>query len=160
MAYRILLIILFALLPLSAFSLPFNEDMVEYQLSPGQISRGEPKGSIAVGAAHKYIANKKEAESFTNPNKKTESSVRKGKRLFSVNCQPCHGKIGPKENYVIGKVVMGAPNLADKTYHERTDGEIFRTIYFGNLIMQPVGWKLSHEEAWDIVNFIREVQGK
>ncbi|MCB0335078.1 MAG: c-type cytochrome [Bdellovibrionales bacterium] len=149
-----------------AYSLPFNDDMVNGQLKTGQVMRAKPEHSIPVGGAE-YQFTKEEAEQMQNPVATSEESVARGKRLFSANCHACHGfpvKEGYKPN--VAGAFMGAPNLSDPGFHApaegaeggRTDGQIFRVVHFGNVLMPRVGWKLSQTETWDIVNYVRSTQ--
>lgn len=142
----------------SLFALPFNDDMVDGQLKTGQIMRSKPAGSIAVGTLDQQMT-REEAEAKKNPVAKTDESIALGKRLFAANCNACHGTPS-RTDYkpAVAGSFMGAPNLADPGYHDRTDGQMFRTVHFGNVIMPRVGWKLSHKETWDIVNYIRSTQ--
>ena len=141
-------------------ALPFNDDMVDNQLSTGQVMLPTPKNSVAKGSLKYGPRTKEEALKLTNPTKATSDSISKGKRLFQVNCAACHGEIGNKHVvYEAGKY-LGAPNIAESSYHDRTDGSLYSTIHFGNVIMYPVGWKISQDETWDIINYIRDTQTK
>jgi mono/diheme cytochrome c family protein len=147
-----------------AQSLPFNDDMVDNQKRTGVIMRGLPEGSVSVGFEAMFPKTKAEALELTNPVPAEPKSVESGSRLFRVNCYPCHGDISANP-YTPGPVSVNsngaipAMNVGAKNYLERTDGYIFATIHFGGLvIMPPLGWKLSDEEHWDIVNYLRFVQ--
>lgn len=142
----------------SAVALPFNDDMVDNQVTTGQIMRPQPKGSIAKGSLDYKVDSKEEAQKLTNPVPLTKESVLRGERLFEVNCGACHGGIGKVHQPSVAGPMLGAPNVADPLYHDRTDGSMFSTIHFGNIIMYPVGWKLSNAETWDIINYIRNAQ--
>lgn len=150
-------------------ALPFNDDMVHNQLKPGMVVRPPVPGTVAKGDLYiENVESKEDALNLKNPKKADALSVERGKRLFAVNCYSCHG-IPRKEGWQpgpVGKYLPG-PNLADALYDtddsdgsSRSDGNIFGTIYFGNLIMPRVGWKLRSTEAWDVINYIRSVQNK
>jgi mono/diheme cytochrome c family protein len=145
-------------------ALPFNSDMVDVQKRTGLIMRALPKGSVPVGFEEVFPETKAEATKLTNPIPAEPKSVEAGSRLFRVNCYPCHGDIS-KNPYQPGPVSVNsngaipAMNVGAANYLERTDGYIFATIHFGGLvIMPPLGWKLSDQEHWDIVNYLRSVQ--
>jgi len=56
---------------------------------------------------------------------------------------------------------MSPPDLINDYYRQKSDGYLYGTIHFGGLAVMPgLGWKLSPEEHWDIINFIRQVQKK
>ena len=145
-----------------ANALPFNDDMVDVQKRTGTIMRQKAPGSVAVGMSAYHVASREEAEKMTNPLKGDSTSTANGKRLFAVNCLPCHGDIS-KKPYQPGnvgqKTLQTPPDLTSDTYKTRTDGSIYATIHFGIRLMPGHGWKLSPTEHWDIVNYVRSQQG-
>lgn len=161
-----------ALSVIEASALPFNDDMVDVQKRTGTIMRQKAPGSVAIGMSDYYVASREEAEKLTNPVKSDATSIGRGKRLFSVNCLPCHGDIS-KQPYAPGavgaKTLQTPPDLTSATYRPpvnggestqgRTDGSIYATIHFGIRLMPGHGWKLSPTEHWDIINYIRNQQG-
>lgn len=152
-----------------ASALPFNDDMVDIQPRSGSVIRSKPPGSVAVGSLASRVATREEAEALQNPVKPDAVSKLKGRRLFAVNCSPCHGDIGAKD-WKVGLVGVKFGNVPDiraidparkKDYRTQTDGFYYGVIHFGSTstIMPPHGWKLSPVEHWDIINYIRSVQG-
>ncbi len=144
-----------------AMALPFNDDMVSVQKRTGTIMRQKAPGTVAIGMSDYYVASREDAEKMTNPVKADATSIANGKRLFAVNCLPCHGDIS-KKPYAPGavgkKTLQTPPDLTLDTYKSRTDGSIFATIHFGIRLMPGHGWKLSPTDHWDIVNYIRNRQ--
>lgn len=145
-----------------AVALPFNDDMVDVQKRTGTIMRQKAPGTVAIGMSEYYVPSREEAEKKTNPVKADAASLANGKRLFAVNCLPCHGDIS-KKPYAPGavgkKTLQTPPDLTLDTYKTRTDGSIFATIHFGIRLMPGHGWKLTPTDHWDIVNYIRNQQG-
>lgn len=145
----------------SARALPFNQDMVGNQYGLGQIMRPKAAGSVSTNDAKRYVGlTREEAKDLQNPVPVTAASVLHGKRLYNVNCSPCHG------SFIDGKHVPGpvgarlpAVNLAQDYLKVVPDSHFFQFIHFGGMAIMPAyGWKLSLEEHWDIVNYIRTVQ--
>lgn len=145
----------------TARALPFNQDMVGNQYGLGQIMRPKAAGAISNNDAKRYVGlTREEAVDIQNPVPATAASVLHGKRLYAVNCSPCHG------SFVDGKHVPGpvgaklpAVNLAQEYLKVVPDSHFFQFIHFGGMAIMPAyGWKLSLEEHWDIVNYIRTVQ--
>jgi len=145
-----------------AGALPFNDDMVNVQRRTGTIMRQKAPGTVAVGMSDYYVASREDAEKMVNPVKADAASTANGKRLFAVNCLPCHGDIS-KKPYAPGavgkKTLQTPPDLTLDTYKTRTDGSIFATIHFGIRLMPGHGWKISPTDHWDIVNYFRNQQG-
>lgn len=158
----------------SAHALPFNDDMVLNPMKTGRVMRPSPPGSIAVGMLDVKIESREEALKLTNPYKGDKDSIVAGKRLFEVNCTPCHGNIdsNPYQKGKVGELVPIIPNLSMDFYREkpknpasgegRSDGSIYGTIHFGSLstLMPALGYKLAPKEHWDIINYIRDVQSR
>ena len=155
-----------------ASALPFNDDMVHSKnaegrhmyYSTGQIMRSRPEGSISVGMNDYHVKSKEEAEKLENPKKGDKNSWKFGKRLFQANCSPCHGNIesNPYERGPVAQKFAAPPNLSEEPYVTgRTDGNIYGVIDFGGMAVMPaVGWKLSPNEHWDVINYIRHVQSE
>ena len=154
----------------SAVALPFNDDMVHSKnaegrhmyYSTGQIMRAKPEGSVSIGMSQYDVKTKEEAEKLVNPKKESASSWKYGKRLFQVNCSPCHGNIEAK-GYEPGPVAQkfaSPPDISAEPYRQgRSDGYIYGVIHFGGMAVMPaLGWKLSPGEHWDIINYVRHVQ--
>ena len=59
------------------------------------------------------------------------------------------GPVGP---------MVGAANLLRPLYQEKTDARIYGVIFYGLRAMPKQGYKLSPEEAWDTVNYLRKLQ--
>jgi cytochrome c oxidase cbb3-type subunit 3 len=79
--------------------------------------------------------------------------VKNGKKLFTSNCSPCHGKKGGGQ---IG------PNLTDKYWiHGGKLTDIYKTIANGVQAKQMPAWKskLKRKEMVDVVAFVRSIQG-
>jgi mono/diheme cytochrome c family protein len=145
-----------------AHALPFNDDMVNVQKRTGVMMRPKAPGTVAIGMSGYHVGTREEAEALTNPLKGNARSTTNGKRLFAVNCLPCHGDIS-KKPYAPGAVgaksLQTPPDLTSDMYKTRTDGSIYATIHFGIRLMPGHGWKLSPTEHWDIVNYVRSQQG-
>lgn len=145
-----------------AVALPFNDDMVNVQKRTGVMMRPKVPGTVAVGMSQYHVASREAAEALSNPLKGDPMSIASGKRLFAVNCLPCHGDISkkPYEPGAVGKKSLQTPpDLTSDMYKTRTDGSIYATIHFGIRLMPGHGWKLSPTEHWDLVNYVRSQQG-
>lgn len=148
-----------------ASALPFNDDMADSQaIRTGQIVRSAPDETVAVGSLKYRVESKEEALKLTNPHPVTATALRDGKRLFQVNCTPCHGTFtdeGIEPTPIMGRSIMPGPDLSNEFYAGRPDGLFYGTIHFGGVAVMPrVGYKLSPKESWDIVSYIRSEQEK
>ena len=115
-----------------------------------------------MGASERYIESQTAALGLTNPNRATPISLERGKRLYKINCSQCHGvwedgafhapAIKPKE-------WMRQPEILGADYLLRPDGFFFTAIHYGfGLNMPSYGNRLSINEHWDIISYLRTVQ--
>jgi mono/diheme cytochrome c family protein len=100
-----------------------------------------------------------DAESLKNPVSRDALSVRRGELNFQDRCAACHGPQGHGGGPV-SKFFPPAPDLAYITVKARSDGYLFGTITFGGRAMPPMAEGLSARDRWDLVNFVRTVQGQ
>lgn len=144
----------------AALALPFNQDMVGNQLITGSLMREKPLGSVSKGSLSRTFVNREAVLEYKNPMVGDKNSVLRGRRLFAVNCQPCHG------HYEDGKHVPGtfaaqmpSIDLTQEMIAKKPDGHFLGYIYFGGMAIMPAyGWKLSVKEHWDIVSYVRHLQ--
>ena len=69
----------------------------------------------------------------------------------------CHGDTGA--GGPVGSQV-GAPDLTTDYYKNRTDGRVYGVMQNGGANMPRYGYKFSTKEQWDIVNYLRFLQGR
>ena len=131
--------------------------------------RGSPQYSVSIFGASapgfEYAreplpANITAMAGILNPVHADSASVNRGRIQFQINCAPCHGPLGmgngPITNYGMPPIPIGAgTNAADKY----TDGYIFGMIRNGRGMM-PTYNRIEEMDRWDIVNYLRSIQGK
>lgn len=143
-----------------AYALPGDYDMYRQQsLKANEVSRAPMAGTVPRG--HKPFAYKtiEEAQDkIANSEPRTKNSVWRGKRLFSANCQTCHGIAGDGKGPV--GPLLAVPNLLTDFYSSTPDGRIFSVLTLGLRNMPRYGYKFSEREKWDLVNYIRFLQKK
>jgi mono/diheme cytochrome c family protein len=102
-----------------------------------------------------------EQKALKNPEKFTEESVAKGKKLFATQCAMCHGKTGNGKGDLAAVMRVKPPDFTNpETLAARTDGEIFTIINVGSSSMPAEAKRLKTNQAWDLVNFLRTLEGK
>jgi len=145
-----------------ASALPINTDMFDNQPSAGQIMRPLPDGSVPIGSLERQIESREVSDQFENPVSPDARSIVSGRRLFAINCTPCHGSYeGGYQSGELARFGMPPINLTEQRLKNMSDGYFFSYIHFGGLALMPAyGWKFSIEEHWDIVNYIREIQNE
>lgn len=155
------------LLPAVVFAWPWSTDMMNQpSIKPQETYKGKifsfPARSVPTIGKPTTVANRDEAKSLQNPIEASASSMKLGKRLFTIYCSACHGFTGKADSPISPKI--GAIDLTtDYVQKDLTEGWIFGTITFGSAIMPAYGKPgegggsndLSVEERWHVVNYVR-----
>lgn len=153
-----LLLLLFSCLP-RAWSLPWDVDMfVQPSYKAGEMVRAPVKGTVPIGKKPFTLTNEEASKKLLNPVIFGKFSVWRGGRLFNANCLTCHGETGKGDGPVGPQ--MGVPSLLDKFYQDREDGYWLGVLYNGGANMPRYGYKFSESEKWDLINYIRFLQGR
>jgi mono/diheme cytochrome c family protein len=91
-----------------------------------------------------------------NPLQATAASLREGQRLYQHECLICHGESGDGNGPWKDKLPKPAGDFTDRQAMARmTDGEIFWKIGAGREAMPPFGDRLSEQQRWHLVNYVR-----
>ena len=93
-----------------------------------------------------------------NPTAADQRSLNNGRINFQINCAVCHGPLGQGNGPATRYGMAGISLLTDITKN-RTDGYIFGMIRNGRGLM-PTYNRIEEPDRWDIVNYIRSLQGK
>ncbi len=140
-----------------AVALPWDFDMYRQQsLKPNEVARGPVKGTVPLGYTP-FTLDVEKADGLSNPREANLNSVWRGQRLYNSNCYTCHGKVGDGKGPV--GPLMGVPDLHQDLYKSKSDGRFFAVITKGLRTMPRYGYKFSESEKWDIVNYLRVLQG-
>jgi mono/diheme cytochrome c family protein len=103
------------------------------------------------------------AATVKNPVPVTPQSVTTGKSLFGKYCRFCHGEDGKGDGPQAPEGTH-PPNLTDDKWdHGSSDAEIFAVIKDGvgpKYDMKGFNSKLTAQEMWSLVNYIRSIGPK
>ena len=118
----------------------------------------------AIGFSQAKKANKTMEKGPQNPVRFSQQSVDAGKELYGKTCVPCHGAGGKGDGPVATNMTVKPADLtAARLKHGNSDGEVFTNIKEGippDMKMRAFKTKLSDTDIWNVVNYIRSLQGK
>jgi len=115
-----------------------------------------PPGSVPVDGA-----NVAAGLDPTNPVTRDEASLQRGQELFQINCALCHGPQGQGNGPFAAFLQNKPSNLTEGAAMGLSDGEIFRVISDGvEGRMPPLRENLRIHDRWDVVNYVRSLQGQ
>ena len=168
------LIVLLPVLFLSACSW-FTDFKQQPKIDPWETAndtipfRGQPQMSVPItgSAAPGFIypetpmglASNSPYNAIQNPVQADSASIQRGRVQFQINCAVCHGPLGmgngPATKYGMPPIPIGAGTPASNY----ADGYIFGMIRNGRGFLPPYN-RVEEHDRWDIINYLRTVQGK
>lgn len=100
-----------------------------------------------------------------NPLEPTDANLEEGKRLYNINCAPCHGEKGEGNGQLVE-----LPDGSDGPYTSRppayktrvpqvNDGNMFYVVSYGKNMMGGYGFQLSVNERWQVIQYIKKLAG-
>ena len=95
-----------------------------------------------------------------NPVKPTPESIAKGKKLYTIDCEMCHGKDGDGKGDMASRIKNVADFTNPDTLKNRTDGDLFHVIRKGKGDMPPEGDRAKNDDIWNLVNYVRSFAKK
>jgi len=135
--------------------------------SDGGPPRGNPQGSVPIyGSVAPEFAYSRAfpalelMSALANPVAADPASVTRGRKEYQINCAVCHGPLG-MGNGVVLKYGLFPPSIGvgSPAATKWSDGYIFGIMRNGRNLM-PSYNRIEEADRWDIVNYIRSLQGK
>lgn len=104
------------------------------------------------------------AEIINNPYPITEHALEEGEELYQIYCGICHGKKADGDGFLVrddgGKYPSQPANLTNKDFTASSNGRFYHAIMYGKNVMGSHADKLSYEERWNVIHYIRSLQAK
>jgi len=145
-----------------AHSLPWSWDMWSQEsIQPYEEPVLFPRNSISTDGKKTKLEDRNNVELIEKgPVPQSDESVARGKKVFKEQCAVCHGPGGLGDGIIIKKGLGFYPvNLTTPAVAQRTDGYIYAYIRYGGKVMMPsYSENISEQDAWHVVNYVRELQ--
>jgi mono/diheme cytochrome c family protein len=90
-----------------------------------------------------------------NPVPADEASLKRGAELYQINCAMCHGTRDTYLGPVGRKLTPPPPSLHDPRILQLSDSDVFLRIYLGFGRMPAQGLRISNEDHWHLVNYVK-----
>jgi len=106
------------------------------------------------------------AEITENPYPITSEGLIKGQELYRIFCGICHGEQGNGLGYLVAEnnsnaVYPAAPaNFLLEEFVNASNGRYYHSIMYGKNVMGSYKDKVSYEERWQIIHWIRHLQAE
>lgn len=88
----------------------------------------------------------------------TRDFIVRGQGRYQIYCAPCHGALGDGNGITKSYGMVATPTYHDDRLRTMTEGEIFNTITAGKNTMSPYADKLSPDDRWAVVAYVRALQ--
>lgn len=97
-----------------------------------------------------------------NPFPITQNGIARGQELYNIYCGICHGDKGDGAGYLVrdngGKYPAQPANFLDSAFVNSSNGRYYHGIVYGKNAMGGYADKLSYEERWQVIHYIRSLQ--
>ncbi len=158
-------------IPGAGVTLPWDKDMRDQPSMKPQDSLVETnQSSVPVGGKDQFEPPKDIIElvrarleagrTLVNPTPKSPESLARGREMYELHCQVCHGDQGRGDGPVGLKFVPQPMELNLDYVQLQPDGQLYYTISHGSIAMPAYWQSILPEDRWHLVNFIKEVFGE
>lgn len=106
------------------------------------------------------------AEIQSNPFPITEAGLARGKEMYDLYCGICHGAKADGNGWLVDEanpnaVYPAAPaNFLLDDHINSSNGRYYHAIMHGKNVMGSYKDKISYEERWQVIHYIRSLQAK
>jgi mono/diheme cytochrome c family protein len=114
--------------------------------------------NVSLNAQPKPWAVPAEFKTMKNPVAVGDASTKAGATLYSKNCASCHGKTGLGDGVKARSMKTFPGDFSKADYQKQTDGELFYKTKFGRGEMPKYEGKLTDDDIWNMVNFMRTLK--
>jgi mono/diheme cytochrome c family protein len=98
------------------------------------------------------------AKAAKNPVAKGDASTKAGAAIFSKNCASCHGKTGLGDGVKARSLKTPTGDFTKADVQNQTDGELFYKTKTGRGDMPKYEGKLTDDDIWNVVNYIKSLK--
>jgi mono/diheme cytochrome c family protein len=97
-------------------------------------------------------------KSMKNTVATSDASVKAGQALYVKTCTPCHGKTGLGDGVKSKSLKTPMNDFTKAEVQGQTDGELFYKTKTGRGDMTKYEGKLTDDDIWSLVNYIRTLK--
>lgn len=84
--------------------------------------------------------------------------IGRGQGRYQIYCAPCHGTLGDGNGITKSYGMLTTPTYHDDRLRGMAEGEIYHTIAHGKNTMMAYADKLSPDDRWAVVAYVRALQ--
>jgi mono/diheme cytochrome c family protein len=110
------------------------------------------------GVGVKWVAPAAQAQK-SNPVKADAASIAAGQKIYMQRCAKCHGEGGKGDGPDAVELKLHPARFSDPSVHSQPDGALYWKISVGKKGMPDFAKRLSPNDRWNVVNFLRKLGG-
>jgi mono/diheme cytochrome c family protein len=97
-------------------------------------------------------------QAVTRPATVTMQLLRRGQERFNIYCAPCHSPLGDGDGMVVRRGFPAPPSYHIDRLRKAPDQHFYDVITNGHGVMRPYSDRVSPQDRWAIVAYIRALQ--
>jgi mono/diheme cytochrome c family protein len=94
-----------------------------------------------------------------NPVAANAASIDAGRKTYMQRCAKCHGEKGEGDGPDAKELNLHPAKFTASSVHEESDGALYWKITVGKKGMPDFGKRLSPNDRWNVINFVRTLGG-
>jgi mono/diheme cytochrome c family protein len=134
-----------------------NHDFPNERVDRKPVEHTVPRGPVDDGSVF-YTGQTGSVLATTFPVPVTLDLVKQGQEAFNINCSECHGRDGYGEGMIVQRGFPEPPSLHSERLRNAPVGHFFQVITHGYGVMYPFGSRITPEDRWAIISYIRALQ--
>jgi len=88
------------------------------------------------------------------------TSLAAGRKIYLKRCASCHGRTGNGDGPDAVDLGIHPDKFSDPSLRQESDGALFWKITVGKKPMPDYGDRLSPNDRWNVINFLRTLGTK
>ncbi len=102
------------------------------------------------------------ADLVTNPFPITADGLKRGQELYETFCGICHGNDGGGNGWIYenGAYPAAPRNFLEQSWVDTSAGVYYHAVMYGKNVMGAYKDKISYEERYQVIHYIRALQAK
>jgi mono/diheme cytochrome c family protein len=97
-------------------------------------------------------------KTMKNPVAVGDASTKQGQILYTKNCASCHGKAGLGDGVKARSLKTFPGDFSKADFQNQTDGDLFYKSKMGRDEMPKYEGKLTDDDIWNMVNYMRTLK--
>ncbi len=134
-----------------------NYDFPNEQVDRKPVEHTVPRGPVDNGSVF-YTGETGDVLATTFPVPITLDLVKQGQEAFNINCSVCHGRDGYGEGMIVRRGFPQPPSFHSERLRHAPVGHFFQVITHGYGVMYPFGSRITPQDRWAIISYIRALQ--